>query len=82
MQVPDVRERFAALENKVPIDDYNLKHFRTKYLIRDGRRTFTNSGIMPGEIAPDFELPTSDGGTIRLSDLRGKPVLLTFSSYS
>ena len=28
--------------------------------------------------APDFELPRDGGGTIKLSDLRGKPVVLFF----
>ncbi len=31
-----------------------------------------------GQEAPDFELPRDGGGTIRLSDLRGKPVVLYF----
>jgi cytochrome c biogenesis protein CcmG/thiol:disulfide interchange protein DsbE len=31
-----------------------------------------------GEAAPDFALPTLDGETIRLSDLRGRPVVLNF----
>ncbi len=31
-----------------------------------------------GDIAPDFELPTLDGGRFRLSDYRGHPVLLNF----
>ncbi|HEX5588071.1 MAG TPA: TlpA disulfide reductase family protein [Acidimicrobiia bacterium] len=31
-----------------------------------------------GEPAPDFALTTLDGGTVRLSDLRGTPVVLNF----
>ena len=31
-----------------------------------------------GEPAPDFALPNLDGAVVRLSDLRGKPVLLNF----
>ena len=31
-----------------------------------------------GFLAPDFELPTLDGGAIRLSDLRGQRVVLNF----
>ncbi|MBA2362795.1 MAG: redoxin domain-containing protein, partial [Chloroflexia bacterium] len=42
----------------------------------------TSRGIQPGEAAPDFELPQAGGGQLRLSDLRGKPVLLHFGSYS
>lgn len=30
----------------------------------------------PGEIAPDFELPNQDGKMVRLSDYRGKKVIL------
>jgi cytochrome c biogenesis protein CcmG, thiol:disulfide interchange protein DsbE len=31
-----------------------------------------------GSVAPDFELTDLEGGTVRLSDLRGRPVLLNF----
>ena len=31
-----------------------------------------------GDQAPDFELPSSQGGTVRLQDLRGQPVVLFF----
>ncbi len=38
------------------------------------------SGAMPkeGELIPDFNLPTLDGRKVRLSDLRGSPVLINF----
>jgi len=32
----------------------------------------------PGSFAPDFELPKDGGGTVRLSNLRGRPVVLYF----
>jgi peroxiredoxin Q/BCP len=37
-------------------------------------------GRMPaaGDAAPDFELPDQDGDPVRLSDLRGRPVVLYF----
>lgn len=37
-----------------------------------------------GDEAPDFELPLlhGDGRTVRLSDLRGRPVALIFGSYT
>lgn len=31
-----------------------------------------------GDVAPDFTLPTADGGTLTLSDLRGRPVVVFF----
>jgi peroxiredoxin Q/BCP len=34
--------------------------------------------IEEGKPAPDFELPTDSGETIKLSELRGKPVVLYF----
>jgi len=34
--------------------------------------------ITPGELAPDFELEDIEGKYIRLSDLRGNPVVLAF----
>lgn len=35
-------------------------------------------GSEKGKVAPDFFLETLDGGTLRLSDLRGRPVLVNF----
>jgi thioredoxin-dependent peroxiredoxin len=34
--------------------------------------------IEPGATAPDFELPDQDGRPVKLSDLRGQPVVLYF----
>ena len=35
-----------------------------------------------GERAPDFTLPTLDGGEVTLSQLRGKPVMMEFGSIT
>lgn len=35
-------------------------------------------GPLVGQRAPDWTLPRTDGGTLRLRDLAGKPVLLFF----
>lgn len=82
MQIPNAADRFAALEHKEPIDEYNLEHFRARHLLQDGKRTLTDRGILPGEVAPDFELPQVGGDPVRLGDLRGQPVILHFGSYS
>ena len=34
--------------------------------------------VKPGDKAPDFTLPTDGGGSVSLSKLRGKPVVLYF----
>ena len=82
MTIAEAAEQFAALSKKEPVGEYNYKHFRTKHLVQDAQRTIQKRGILPGQMAPDFELPRADGGTLRLSDLRGKPVLLHFGSYT
>lgn len=35
-------------------------------------------GLEPGQLAPDFELTGLDGKPVRLSELRGRPLLLNF----
>ncbi len=77
-----VSKRFEKLPTKQPAADYNFAHFSAKVLIEDARRTLRAEGICAGEIAPDFQLPKVGGGSIRLSDLRGRPVLLHFGSYT
>ncbi len=34
--------------------------------------------IEPGQKAPDFELPDQDGNPVKLSELRGQPVVVYF----
>ncbi len=77
-----VERRFAALDEKKAAEDYNFEHFHTGILLEDVKKTAEASGIGAGETAPDFELRQVGGGSIRLSDLRGRPVLLHFGSYS
>ena len=41
--------------------------------LRQARRV-----LREGDPAPDFELASDEGATVRLSELRGKPVVLFF----
>ncbi len=82
MQGTEIEKRFAALEADEKSDNYNFEHFKTKILLRDIERTAKAQGIQPGELAPDFKLPQIGGGSLRLSDLRGRPTILHFGSYS
>jgi hypothetical protein len=63
-------------------EDYNFEHFRTRHLWADVEGTLQKRGVQPGEEAPDFELPVVGGGMLRLSDLRSRPVLLHFGSFT
>jgi peroxiredoxin len=47
--------------------------------ISDEKKTQSSKLLAVGDLAPDFELADLDGNTIRLSDFRGKKVLLDFS---
>ena len=38
----------------------------------------SSGGVAVGDRAPDFSLPDRNGKTVRLSDFRGKPVVLYF----
>ena len=72
-------DRAARLVERLdPIEDYNFEHFRIRHMLAELLR----SGLAAGTLAPNFELPSTDGSRIRLSDLRGTPVLLHFVSYT
>jgi peroxiredoxin len=45
---------------------------------KDATLNDVNVGNRVGNTAPDFTLPTVDGGEISLSDYRGRPVILNF----
>ncbi len=47
-------------------------------LARNNRANGPAKGQLIGSLAPDFDLQTLDGKNLRLSDLRGKAVLLNF----
>ena len=63
-------------------EEYNFAHFQRKHLLEDSKATIEKRGIAPGELAPDFEMPRVGGGHLRLSHLRGNPVVLHFGSYT
>jgi thiol-disulfide isomerase/thioredoxin len=47
-------------------------------IARHNRANGPSKGQLMGNLAPDFDLPTLDGKSLKLSDLRGKAVLLNF----
>ena len=46
---------------------------------QQSNQTPSGGGAQVGQTAPDFALPSADGGKVALSDFKGKPVLLYFS---
>lgn len=75
---PGSGRRTRLIERLDPTDDFNFSHFRMRHMAAELLRT----GLTIGSDAPDFDLPASDGTRIRLSDLRGQPVVLHLISYT
>lgn len=65
-----------------PLSDFNFRHFRMRHMAAELIRTQRCDGVLPGQQAPDFELATTRGERLRLRDLRGRPVLVHFVSYT
>lgn len=59
---------------------YNYEHFHPNCFLEDAKLAVNPSGVVPGDPAPDFELRDTEGRTWRLSELRGKPVVLITGS--
>jgi cytochrome oxidase Cu insertion factor (SCO1/SenC/PrrC family) len=64
------------------LSEYHYEHFRPKHLFADLWRSVLGEGLQPGSEAPDFELEPTEGERVRLSELRGRPVLLHIGSYT
>lgn len=73
-------ERYGPVGSEDQLNDYNYSHFWPKYMLADLYRSARARGLSPGAEAPDFELPSTTGDTVRLGDFAGRPVLLHFGS--
>ena len=72
----------SLLGNQRQLGEYNYEHFRPKHLLADLWKTLRGEGLQPGAQAPDFEMETTEGERVRLSELRGRPVVLRFGSFT
>ena len=72
----------SPLGSPQQLNEYNYEHFRPKHLLADLWKTLRGEGLQPGAEALDFELESSEGDRVRLSELRGKPVVLRFGSFT
>lgn len=66
----DIRPNFTAADFRPPCP----REFEKRQL----SEKWDSSLLKPGQMAPDWKLSTSDGGTITLSKLRGQVVVLDF----
>lgn len=73
---PDAR----SMAPPVSAEEYNYEHFRPSVVLKDAKRAVKPEGVVPGDVAPDFELRDTEGRSWRLSELRGKPVVLITGS--
>ena len=83
-EIPDLTSLGSPspLGNQRQLNEYNYEHFRPKHLLADLWKTIRGEGLQSGALALDFELESTEGGRVRLSDLRGQPVILRFGSFT
>lgn len=67
-----------AIAGVVKENSENATEFDNIALGSDVDFLATEQGLAKGEIAPDFELTTLDGEAVKLSDYKGKKVILNF----
>lgn len=67
------KEQSAADTDKTAVNISKDPDVKGAAIVSPGK-----SSIEPGQPAPDFELESLDGDTVRLSDFRGKKVFLNF----
>lgn len=67
-------------ENVIGTENY--ARYRREHQLADFGRTRRGQGVQPGQEAPDFELDSATGERVRLSALRGRPVVLHFGSLT
>jgi peroxiredoxin len=57
---------------------FSIERIPSDFTISEYTPTQEADGLQPGDLAPDWTLPTLDGKTLSLQDLRGKVVLIDF----
>lgn len=71
----------SRLASPAEKDEYNYQSFDYGSEARELTRWLAE-GPRIGDLAPEFDLTDLDGNSVRLSDLRGRPVVLEFGSYT
>lgn len=61
---------------------YNYEHFRPGDIVAELTTAWRWPAVAPGAVVPDFTLPAASGASVHLADLRGRPVLVHFGSYT
>ncbi|HYF95235.1 MAG TPA: thiol-disulfide oxidoreductase ResA [Symbiobacteriaceae bacterium] len=71
-------ERYPAYKRITTVIVLAIFALWVGYLLLGTDAKAAGTGIPNGAKAPEFELKTTDGKTVKLSDFQGKPVMLNF----